>query len=346
MTFIPEFSQKHGRIFFHGMPYYAPSANTYFRSKELVDKLTNMRALGGDVSASTFINGTPHHGRDFGGAWKGVILTDGEIIHVSASDSGTVMQPDGRRIVIGGENDNTRTNQTILQRQGNDPYNEIVVRDPVVGGVYIKLDPDGKTLEEQKRNNRPWDSINRITQVIQELQYAARHSGGPSLPVYAILNGQVRDVHDVSVHHLNQYSLSAKGFEELKEFGSVSSPQDQSVLDKWNAFVAGKNATDVFNEILLLGPALEFDDLYKRGRQTELSDIQKVQALTKISHAWDDKFLPHLKQKILEFSGPEPIAPTIHGETVPLLSNNRIAQRRAQQITPTIAPHLSRLGSL
>lgn len=344
MTFIPEFSQKHGRIFFHGMPYYAPTGNTYFRSKELVDKVTNMRALGGDVSASTFINETPHNGRDFGGAWKGVILTDGEIVHASASDSGTVMQPDGRRLVIGEDYDNSRTTRTILQRQANDPYNEIVVRDPVVGGVYIKLDPDGETLEEQSRNNRPWDSINRITQVIQELQHAARHSGGPSLPVYAILNGQVRDVHDVSVHHLNQYSLSAKGFEELKEFGSVSSREDQIILDKWNEFVAGKSATDVFKETLLLGPALEFDDLYKRGRQTELSDIQKVQALTKISHAWDDKFLPHLKQKILEFSGPEPVAPHVYGQTVPLLSKNRIAERRAQTSNPMAAPGVSRPG--
>jgi len=342
MTFIPEFSQKHGRIFFHGMPYYAPTTNTYFRSKELIDKVTNMRALGGDVSASTFINETPHHGRDFGGAWKGVILTDGEIIHASTSDSGTVMQPDGRRIIIGDENDNTRTTRTILQRQGNDPYNEIVVRDPVVGGVYIKLDPDGENPEEQSRNNRPWDSINRITHVIQELQHAARHSGGPSLPVYAILDGQVRDLHDVSVHHLNQYSLSAKGFEELKEFGSVSSREDQTILNKWKDFVAGKSATDVFKETLLLGPGLGPDDLYKRGRQTELSDIQKVQALTKISHAWDDKFLPHLKQKILEFSGPEPIAPVVHDHTIPLLSKNRIAQRRTQQ--PTLPQSVPKLG--
>ena len=37
MAYIPDFSQKHGRTFSHGMPYYAPTANTYFRSKELVD---------------------------------------------------------------------------------------------------------------------------------------------------------------------------------------------------------------------------------------------------------------------------------------------------------------------
>jgi len=345
MTFIPDFSQKHGRIFFHGMPYFTPTPNTYFRSTSLLDKVTTLRALGGEISASTFIHNTPHHGRDFGGAWKGVILTDGEILHASTLDTGSVMQPNGQRAVVGGvTGDAHELRKTILERQNTDPYNEIIVREPVVGGVYIKLDPDGETLAEQKRNNRPWDCINRIASVVGELQQAACNSGGASLPVYAILDGQVRDLYDVSVHHLNQFSLSAKGFEELKDFGMVHSHEDQQILDRWNAFVSNKSASDVFKEILMLGPGLDPNDLNKRGRQTELNDTQKVQALTKISHAWDDKFLPHLKQKIVEYSGPEVVAPTVHGQTVPLLSKNRIAERRAQTATPNIAPPISRLG--
>lgn len=345
MAYISDFSQKHGRIFFHGMPHFAPTGNTYFRSNALVDKVTNMRALGGEISASTFILNTPHNGRDFGGAWKGVILTDGEIVHASTCDSGTVMQANGQRAVLGEQNrTSSELTRTILKRQPTDPYNEIVVRDPIVGGVYIKLDPDGETANEQRNNNRPWDSINRILHVLQDLQHAAHNSGGSSLPVYAVLDGHVRDLHDISVHALNEYSLSAQGFEQLRTTGSVESLKDQAILDKWKAFCANKTATDVFKEILLLGPALDPEDLHNRAKHIQLNDMQKIHALTKISHAWDDKFLPHLKQKILEFSGPEPVSPVVHGTTVPLLSKNRIEQRRAQVSSPLTAPPISQLG--
>lgn len=339
---ISDFSQKHSRFFFHGMPAFSPAQNSYFRSNELADKVDAIRALGGDISASTFINNTPHNGYDFGGAWQGVILADGEISHAATADVGTVMQADGTRTVVGNTLAPENFERNILQRSGTDPYNEIVVRNPVVGGLYVNLDPQGETAEIQARNNKPWESFNRMESTIAKLQHTAANSTGPTLPVYAIIKGQLREIHGFNVSHLDQYMLSSQGAEEAKN-GEVfiSSATDRNKLQQWKDFCKGKTSTEVFENALLLGPAMDPSDIHKRAQHLQLNDREKIQSLTGISHAWDDKFLPHLKQKIVSLSANSPNDPVqAHGQTLPVMSAARIAQQRNKTSSPSIAPNI------
>lgn len=115
------------------------------------DKLDIVYGAGPTLSAST-IRPKTADGTFKGGF--GVIFTHGEIEHADTTDTGSIALEGNKRHIIGGaRNEKEDIERAIDRDQVAGGYNELVLKNPEVGGGFMKLAgmKDRTTYEEEER---------------------------------------------------------------------------------------------------------------------------------------------------------------------------------------------------
>jgi len=159
-------------------PTFTPGENTLMREgASLEDKLRVLLATQPTISASTFGSQDSH---DNLWASVGVILRAGEVLNADSSDLGTkATSIDGRGStapLFGKGNIRERITKAVAGPKIK--YNELVVDNPDVAGMFICLDPFQEYSNQEEARSIDHREFKRI-------------SNSLSLPVYALLGGEI-----------------------------------------------------------------------------------------------------------------------------------------------------------
>lgn len=153
---VSNLTAKHGVFFVHDIVVadWKPSENNRAIDTQklgLLDQLDIVQGLGPTISVSTLEKDTKQ--KTFGeGAW-GVFLSGGRVLGGEPTDAGTIAHGLRDRRLTGGESNKTveGIERAIHGDEWHDRksgYNELVVENPEVAGVYVKWDGDRPPLIE------------------------------------------------------------------------------------------------------------------------------------------------------------------------------------------------------
>lgn len=223
------------------------------------DRVEILRGFNPEICCSTIQRGVPQTANDFGYSDVGAIIGSGMITHASTGDAGSRVDRDGNRKTIGKDDLQSSVESVIKERQPDDNYNEILVKNPSIAGLYISFDKD-QTFNESKVNYTDVNSPEKLIEKIKMVQDMANDKENP-LPVFAIINGQVRDVH-FNIDELSKYT--DKNNSELRS--------------EWKKMSDEELFSDKF---MKLGHEYGPNDLSNYSKRNELSNERKIELVEK-----------------------------------------------------------------
>lgn len=226
------------------------------------DRVEILRSFNPEICCSTIQRGVKQTSNDFGLSDVGVIIGSGLITHASSSDDGTQVDRDGNRNIRKIGNLQNEVETVIRNRKEDDSYNEILVKNPKIAGLYISFDKEQKFNEDNVNyTNLSFNSPDKIIDKIKTVQDMANDQENP-LPVFAIINGQVRDV-NFNMEYLEKYSKK--------------NDPDGLLRSEW------KNISDedFLGKAMTLGHEYGPNDLSNYARRNELSNERKIELVEK-----------------------------------------------------------------
>lgn len=121
------------------------------------ERVKILRALKPEISCSSFRAGEAYEG---GWSAVGVLLSGGEVVHAERGDAGTKAAEDGTRQIIGERKNSPKEIDEILSAVDNTGHNELIVRNPMIAGLYVNFDKLRDDLERE--TNVEWQSKQAI----------------------------------------------------------------------------------------------------------------------------------------------------------------------------------------
>jgi len=239
--------------FIHGIhPNFIPSGNSPLQ--DWVDwktKLKILLALEPTISTSTIKQGDSWE-KMF--ARMGVILNSGLVQAASPDDMGsratTLKQ---RRVIPSSETMKDQIKRAITDTHPEGGYNELVVENPKVSGLYVCLDDTGNIIKKDKV------SAEEMVNMSKEL----------GMPLYAIQGGIVYETE----YDQENKTLLTKNIKSPKDFANehfkITDSQKEQILN------------DIFNDspFKIESPEVQYVDSRGQGRQcyieTNFSEVNK-----------------------------------------------------------------------
>lgn len=234
------------------------------------ERVEILRSFNPELCCSTIQRGVPQTSNDFGLSDVGVIIGSGLITHASSSDNGSRVDRDGNRNVIKIGDLQDEVESVIKNRKNDDSYNEILVNNPKIAGLYISFDKE-QTFNEDKVNytNLSSNSPEKFIDKIRTVQELANDNKNP-LPVFAIINGQVRDV-NFNIENLEKYTLK--------------NDPEGLLRSEWK----NMSDDDFFGKAMTLGHEYGPNDLSNYSRRNELSNERKIELVEKNENLLKDE---------------------------------------------------------
>lgn len=170
---VKNITERTGAVFVHAVAFgWSPGANSMVSpSASMTSKSYAVAALGPDISCSTIVEGETDR---LWGSGVGLILNDGQVRFASLQDGATVASEEGERSTVStryrGEPSWQEIQSVALGRgQGyGTGYNEFIIRNPRVAGIYLEGASLLKTADDYRRAEglEIVDSVSEISRVM------------------------------------------------------------------------------------------------------------------------------------------------------------------------------------
>lgn len=279
-------TRKTNTFMLHSLPSFKPEGNSPLKGDYTVkDKVEILRSTNPELSCSTFKSGLPHLGRDFGGTAIGVIIASGTVKMAASSDIGTVTNSSGERVSFGNQDVSQENIEKVFNNRINgEGYNEVIVSNPSIAGLYINLDD----LEHGEKENVLAKKINpeHLFQIAQHLKNMASDDAKP-LPIFTIYNGEIRES-TLNITALRQFLP-----EELKDdvmkynnenYREKLSQDDINKRKEWKSLTNAEFVAIAYHR----GDILTHEDIHHKGQENELSNLRKLEILDKHQNVFKD----------------------------------------------------------
>lgn len=239
--------------FIHALPYrYLGSQCPLIDGHSMIDRIKVLRWLSPTICASSFPEKQPHLGKDYQNALFGVILGQGEIEGASVQDLGLTANFKGERGFPQGQVKEDILN-VINSRTSSSDYNDLVVSNPQVAGVYFNADGG---------QNFQLPAAHHLLQLLGRLEALAPFTDEASkemlLPMFIILNGQARPFLGVNLLFKSMV-LSPKeqnSFDKRERLSKSVVNLDVLRQEAWERETKGASLTQLVEAFCELGPVV------------------------------------------------------------------------------------------
>ena len=272
-------TRKTNTFMLHSLPSFKPTGNSPLKGDyTLKDKVEILRSTNPELSCSTFKSGNPHLGGDFGNTPIGVIISSGVVKMADSSDIGTVTNTLGERMAYGTQDVSQEHIEEVFNKRVNgESYNEVVVKNPSIAGLYINLD------DLDRGNNDPllakeYDP-EHLFQIAEHLKNMASDDS-KSLPIFTIYKGEIRES-TLNTTELKQFLPEALK-EDVTKYDNDSyieklSQDDIKKRKEWRSLTNDEFIAVAYHR----GDILTHEDLHHKGQENELSNLRKLEILDK-----------------------------------------------------------------
>jgi hypothetical protein len=276
-------TQKTNTFMIHALPSFKPEDNSPLSGvNSPQQKIEILRSVNPEISCSTFKSGITHVGQDFGGTGIGVIISSGMVKMASSSDMGSRVDSNGERSALGQSAvSQLEVEEVFNNRVSGEGYNEVIVKNPMIAGVYINL--DNQEYDDQKRTFAQKLNPEHVFQIANHLKMMA-NDDFKSLPIYTIYKGEIRE------SQLNITALSRFLPEALK--GDVAKYNDDKYRENLTSedIMKRKEWKSLTNDEFVAiayhrGDSLNHKDLHHKGQEHELTNLRKLEILDKHQHS-------------------------------------------------------------
>lgn len=273
-------TEKTNTFILHSIPHFRPEANSPL-SGEITSqqKIEILRSSNPEICASSFQNGTKHLSNDFGHTKIGVILSDGIVKHASNTDFGSTVDSHGMRSNRHSfENRQDVIEDVIKSRTNDTSYNEIIVANPDIAGVYLNLDSLSKDGRTSFGLNTDFEPLS-LVEVFKNLHHMSKNSE-KDLPILTIHNGEIRETR-LSKSFLSDYLPKNQKFQaryDVEEYGTSAERHDyDNKKEKWKTL----SSDEILQKAFIRSEPLSYSDLRQMGIDNRLSDTHKLELLEK-----------------------------------------------------------------
>lgn len=275
-------TKKTNTFMIHALPAFKPEANSPLSgANSRKDKIEILRSVNPEISCSTFKSGTSHLGQDFGETSIGVIISSGVVKMASSRDMGSIVDINGERHAVGKHDISQSNIESIFNnRLSGNRYNEIVVKNPVLAGVYINL--DNQTNEDKDYTFAERETPEHLIKVMENLKNMARDDF-KNLPIFTIYKGEIRE------SSLNIKALSNFLPDDLKNdvtkciddnYCEQFTDEDIMKRNEWKTLTNDEFVAIAYER----GDILKHEDLHYKGQSNELTSLRKLEILDKHQH--------------------------------------------------------------
>lgn len=277
---IEHLTQKTDTFLIHGFSNFRPVDNSPTIEKlSLKNRVDIIRSYNPDLSCSTFNNGIRHDSSDFGNAMVGVIISSGIINSASTTDDGSYVDAKGKRKSFGmAEQDQIEIETIMKSRHDIGVYNEIVISDPEIAGVYLKLDAPRQERDGIEVDFKSHFKPDKLSKIHNTLNSCIHQNYDKPLPMLAIINGEVREM-NININEINTYLPSYNGqkVDDVHDYDSVVLREYESKMELWNKM----SDSDFFDKIITLGKPLTQKELSIMGRENKLNEEEQLKIVQK-----------------------------------------------------------------
>lgn len=299
-------SSKMNAIFLHGFvdnQVLRPVSHSPLHKKVLVSLKSQcdlIRATQGEISTSTAsINGKRNISLDFQNAFMGLIISAGVVTSASKQDSYTVLDDDGVRR---GTVDSSLPDEIITaikSRNSNileSDYNEIIVRQPEIAGVYYKMDAFRMRREGEENSFTAFHHPASLFNNYRDMQKAAISVEDKPLTLICMYNGKLNEM-SVDLDKLKEYCMIDKDTGRALMMPKTETPEEvDSMRSKAQAW-QNLGEQNIMTSIVKLGKELAPEDLFKMGQESLLKPNQKMELLQENKDRFKSKTIIELYEK-------------------------------------------------
>lgn len=272
-------TRKTNTFMLHSLPFFKPEGNSPLKGDYTVkDKVEILRSTNPELSCSTFKSGVPHLGRDFGGSDIGVIIASGTVKMASLTDMGTVTNTAGDRVSFGSQDLSQENIEKVFNNRVNgDGYNEVIVKNPSIAGIYINLD-DLSYGKKEMVLAKEFDP-EHLFQIAEHLKNMANDDHKP-LPIFTIFNGEIRES-TLNITALRQF-LPEELKDDVKKYNNDNyrvkfSQEDMNKRKEWKSLTNDEFVAIAYHR----GDVLTHEDIHHKGQENELTNLRKLEILDK-----------------------------------------------------------------
>lgn len=276
-------TQKTNTFMIHALPSFKPEENSPLSGiNSPQQKIEILRSVNPEISCSTFKSGIPHLGKDFGGTGIGVIISSGMVKMASSSDMGSRVDANGERSSIGHSAvSQSEVEEVFNNRVSGEGYNEVIVQNPVIAGVYINL--DNQEYDDQKRIFAQKLNPEHLFQIAKHLKTMASDDF-KSLPIYTIYKGEIRES-QLNITALNSFLPEALKGDVAKynddNYRENLTSEDIMKRKEWKSLTNDEFVAIAYHR----GDSLNQKDLHHKGQEHELTNLRKLEILDKHQHS-------------------------------------------------------------
>lgn len=276
-------TQKTNTFMIHALPSFKPEENSPLNGiNSPQQKIEILRSVNPEISCSTFKTGIPHLGKDFGCTSIGVIISSGMVKMASSSDMGSRVDANGERSSIGHSAvSQSEVEEVFNNRVSGEGYNEVIVQNPVIAGVYINL--DNQEYDDQKRTFAQKLNPEHLFQIAKHLKTMASDDF-KSLPIYTIYKGEIRES-QLNITALNSFLPEALKGDVAKynddNYRENLTSEDIMKRKEWKSLTNDEFVAIAYHR----GDSLNQKDLHNKGQEHELTNLRKLEILDKHQHS-------------------------------------------------------------
>lgn len=299
-------ASKMNTVFLHGFvdnQVLRPVSHSPLDEKFLVSLKSQcdlIRATQGEISASTVsINGKRNMSFDFQNAFMGVVISAGVITSAFKKDTYTVLDDDGvrRGTVASSSPDEIITaiksrNSNVLESE----YNEIIVRQPEIAGIYYKMDVFRMRRNGEENSFTSFHHPASLFNNYRDMQKASVSVEDKPLTLICMYNGKLNEM-SVDLDKLKEYCVIDESTGRALMMPKTETPEEidsmRSKAQAWQSL----GEQNIMTSIVKLGKELTPEDLFKMGQESLLKPDRKMELLQENKDRFKSKAIIELYEK-------------------------------------------------
>lgn len=278
-------SSKMNTVFLHGFvdnQVLRPVSHSPLHEKVLVSLKSQcdlIRATQGEISTSTVsMNGKRNISLDFQNAFMGIIISAGVVTSACKQDSYTVLDDDGVRRGAVDSSSPDEIITAIKSRKSNvleSDYNEIIVRQPEIAGIYYKMDAFRMRYKGEENSFTSFHHPASLFNNYSDMQKAAASIENKPLSLICMYNGKLNEMF-IDLDNLKEYCVIDESTgRALIMPKSETAEEIESMKSKAQAWES-LGEQNIMKSIVKLGKELTPNDLFEMGQESVLKPDQKM----------------------------------------------------------------------